>query len=391
VAVRFRTTMDSASPPTAVLAPAATATASDTASGPGEQGGGSHRLRNGARRIAALVVGLGLFVTALGVMKAGAVALIPSLQGSIFTDNIWSTLGMGWLGACMVLSGSPVAASSLTLLDGNAIDASQAFTMLTGSRLGASFVVLVVGFLYALRRTSGQSRRAPMAIGILSLTMTMVAYLPGALIGYFLLTGGHLDGVNLVAPPGLLSVTDTAFGWAVDLAKDFLPSWGLFPVGVGILLLAFRAFDGALPQVDSERLEHRSDAWYKKPWLMFLVGCGVALLTLSVSVALTVLVPLVAKGYLKREDTLPYIAGANITTLADTLVAAILLGNPVASRVVLAQALGVALWTLPLILVFYPPVRGFCLQVSRATLSSRYRLATFIAVLFTVPITLIAI
>ena len=391
MAVRFRTTMDSASPPTAVLAPPATATASVTASGPGEQGGGSHRLRNGARRIAALVVGLGLFVTALGVMKAGAVALIPSLQGSIFTDNIWSTLGMGWLGACMVLSGSPVAASSLTLLDGNAIDASQAFTMLTGSRLGASFVVLVVGFLYALRRTSGQSRRAPMAIGILSLTMTMVAYLPGALIGYFLLTGGHLDGVNLVAPPGLLSVTDTAFGWAVDLAKDFLPSWGLFPVGVGILLLAFRAFDGALPQVDSERLEHRSDAWYKKPWLMFLVGCGVALLTLSVSVALTVLVPLVAKGYLKREDTLPYIAGANITTLADTLVAAILLGNPVASRVVLAQALGVALWTLPLILVFYPPVRGFCLQVSRATLSSRYRLATFIAVLFTVPITLIAI
>jgi solute carrier family 34 (sodium-dependent phosphate cotransporter) len=65
---------------------------------------------------------------------------------------------------------------------------------------------------------------------------------------------------------------------------------------------------------------------------MFLVGCGVALLTLSVSVALTVLVPLVAKGYLKRQDKLPYIAGANITTLADTLVAAILLGNPVASR-----------------------------------------------------------
>ena len=61
---------------------------------------------------------------------------------------------------------------------------------------------------------------------------------------------------------------------------------------------------------------------------MFAVGCGVALLTLSVSVALTVLVPLVAKGYLKKEDTLPYIAGANITTLADTLVAAILLGNP---------------------------------------------------------------
>ncbi len=385
MAVRLRTRNEAAAP----TLPTVVSPAPET----GEQlpGGRPDRLRRGARRVGALLVGLGLFVTALGVMKAGAAALIPSLQGSIFTDNIWSTLGMGWLGAGLVLSGSPIAASSLTLLDGGAIDKFQAFTMLTGSRLGASFVVLVVGFIYALRRTGGQSRRAPMAIGILSLTMTMVAYLPGAVIGYLLLSGGHLDGVNLTAPPGLLSVTDAAFGWAVDLAKDFLPSWGLFPVGLGILLLAFKAFDGALPQVDSERLEHRSDAWYKKPWLMFLVGCGVALLTLSVSVALTVLVPLVAKGYLKREDTLPYIAGANITTLADTLVAAILLGDPVASRVVLAQGLGVMLFTLPLILVFYPPVRAFCLGVSKATLGSRYRLAGFIGVLFTVPIGLIAV
>ena len=143
--------------------------------------------------------------------------------------------------------------------------------MLTGSRLGASFVVLVVGFIYALRRTgmTGKTRRAPMSIGILSLTMTMVAYLPGALIGWLLLTGGHLDSMNLAPPPELLSLTDTAFGWAVDFAKSALPGWALFPVGLGVLLLAFKAFDAALPQVDSDRLEHRDDAWYKKPWAMF--------------------------------------------------------------------------------------------------------------------------
>jgi Na+/phosphate symporter len=353
--------------------------------------GDPDRLRRGAKRIGALLIGLGLFVTALGVMKAGAAALIPSLQGSIFTDNPWSTLGLGWLGACLVLSGSPIAASSLTLLDGAAIDASQAFTMLTGSRLGASFVVLVVGFIYALRRKEGQSRRAPLSIGVLSLTMTMVAYLPGALIGWLLLTGGHLDSINLAPPPGLLSITDAAFGWAVDLAKDLVPGWGLFPVGLGILLVAFKCFDTALPQVDSERLEHRPDAWFRKPWAMFAVGCGVALLTLSVSVALTVLVPLVAKGYLKKEDTLPYIAGANITTLADTLVAAILLGNATASRVVLAEVIGVTAWTLLLIGLFYPAVRAGCLQVARSTLGSRYRLAGFLGILFSMPLALIAV
>jgi sodium-dependent phosphate cotransporter len=384
MAVRFQDSVDTVSTEGRTVVPVVPAPWTDEIRG----GQDRERLRRGARRIGALLLGLGLFVTALGIMKAGAQALIPSLQGSAFTDNPWSTLGLGWLGACL---GSPIAASSLTFLDGGAINSSQAFTMLTGSRLGASFVVLVVGFIYALRRKGGSGRRAPLSIGILSLTMTMVAYLPGALIGWLLLTGGHLDRVNLAPPPGLLSMTDAAFGWAVDLAKAVVPGWGLFPVGLAVLLVAFKAFDAALPEVGSERLEHRTDAWYRKPWAMFLVGCGVALLTLSVSVALTVLVPLVAKGYLKKEDTLPYIAGANITTLADTLVAAILLGNPVASRVVLAEVLGVGLWTLLLIGLFYPAVRAGCLGVARATLRSRSRLALFIAVLFIMPLILIAV
>jgi hypothetical protein len=72
-------------------------------------------------------------------------------------------------------------------------------------------------------------------------------------------------------------------------------------------------------------------------------------------------------------------------------VAAILLGNPVASRVVLAEVLGVGVWTLLLIAFFYPTVRRGCLGVSRATLKSVPRLAVFLGFLFTVPIVLIAV
>ena len=124
---------------------------------------------------------------------------------------------------------------------------------------------------------------------------------------------------------------------------------------------------------------------------MFLVGCGVALLTLSVSVALTVLVPLVAKGYLKKEDTLPYIAGANITTLADTLVAAILTGNQDAVRVVIAVTLAVTAWTLLLLAFAYPALRRVLLGVARHALISKTRLAAFAAALFAVPVLLIAV
>lgn len=342
-------------------------------------------------KVVYLVIGLGLFVTALGLMKAGAAELVPTLEGSVFTDNAWSTLGLGWLTACIVLSGSPIAVSALALLDGGAINPTESFTMLTGSRLGAAFVVLVVGVIYALRRSGSAGRRAPISIGILALTVTVITYVPGAIIGYVLLETGALDGLDVGTSPSLTSFTDRVFGWAVDLTTAVLPDWMLFPVGLGVLLLGFAVFDRVLPEVGGDTLEHRPDAWYDRKWPMFLLGCGVCLLTLSVSVALTVLVPLVAKGYLRRANTLPYIMGANITTLADTLVAAILLGDQDGVRVVVAVTIGVTVWTLLLLTFFFPLVRKGCLGLARWALQSRYHLAGFVAILFAIPIVLIAI
>ena len=79
--------------------------------------------------------------------------------------------------------------------------------------------------------------------------------------------------------------------------------------------------------------------------------------------------PLVANGYLKREDTIPYIAGANITTLADTLVAAVILGNPDAVRVVLAEVIGVSTFTVLLLAVAYPLVRRGSIAWARFVLT----------------------
>lgn len=346
-------------------------------------------------RAALLVGGLGLFVVALGLMKAGAEALGPALDGSTLTDGPVSALGLGWLGACLVLSGSPVAASSLALLDGGVLDASGAFAMITGSRLGASFVVLAAGAVYALRRRSDAGadavdRREPLSIGVLSFFMTAVAYVPGALLGWVLLTRGGLDGVDLAASPGFVSVTDAAFGWAVDGADAVLPGWALFPLGVLVLLAAFKVVDSVLPSAGEGTVSRRSQRWLASPWTMFALGSLVALLTLSVAVAVTLLVPLVAAGRLRREHALPYIAGANITTLADTLVAAIVLGNPVAVRVVLAEAGGVALWTVLLLALAWPQVQRAALRTSDVVLASPRRLGAFVAALFVVPLALLA-
>ena len=56
-----------------------------------------------------------LFILAIQLMKAGAAAVGPTIQGQFPFANGLSTMGTGWLGAYLVLSGSPVAATAISL------------------------------------------------------------------------------------------------------------------------------------------------------------------------------------------------------------------------------------------------------------------------------------
>ncbi|HEU4489092.1 MAG TPA: hypothetical protein VFS38_07370, partial [Actinomycetota bacterium] len=112
-----------------------------------------------------------LFVGALQLMKTGASGLDVLQNRGLLVRNPGSTLGLGWVGALFVLSGSPIAATSLTLVAADSITEIQGFTMLTGSRLGAAFVVLVVAVVYALRSGQG-GRLRPVATAVTALSTT---------------------------------------------------------------------------------------------------------------------------------------------------------------------------------------------------------------------------
>ena len=140
-----------------------------------------------------------LFILAVQIMKIGAAAIGPDIQGQFPFANGISTLGFGWLGAYFVLSGSPVAATAISLFGAGTLTKLQTFTMLSGSRLGASFIVLLTGFLYAARNRHDPNRGEPIGMGIQAMTMTALVYLPGMMIGYAIIRSGLLDGVNLHA------------------------------------------------------------------------------------------------------------------------------------------------------------------------------------------------
>jgi sodium-dependent phosphate cotransporter len=340
-------------------------------------------------KIGLFVTSLFLFVLAIMLMKDGARGLVPLVRDRFAVTNAANSLGFGWLFAYVIMSGSPVAAAALTFFDAGVVDKLGAFAMITGSRLGASFIVLFIGFIYVLR---GRDRATSLSMGLLPLSVTGSTYLVGLAIGAVLLQTGALDQVQLRSGMLLTSVMDLIFAPIVHALAGFLPSWSLFVVGMGIIILSFNLFDRCLPQmsVKESQVGHVSRLVYRR-WVMFALGAAITLISMSVSVSLSILVPLSNRGFIRRENVIPYIMGANITTFIDTLLASVLLNNQMAFTIVLVQMVSITLVSSVILFTAYRRYeRGMLDFVTWVTVDNR-NLALFTITIFVVPLILMLV
>ena len=340
-------------------------------------------------KIGLFVTSLYLFMLAITLMKDGARAVAPWARNLLDVTNATSALGFGWLFAYMIMSGSPVAAAALAFFDAGAVDKLGAFAMITGSRLGASFIVLIIGFLYVLR---GRDRATSLNMGILSLTVTVTTYVPGLFLGAALLHTGVLDGLQLHSGALLHSIVERTVEPVAGVATSLLPNWGVFLLGLGIVWFSFNLFDKCLPQMT---LKESQLGWMSRlvyrPWVMFVLGALVTMVSMSVSLSLAILVPLSARGFVRRENVIPYIMGANITTFVDTLLAAVLLNNPAAFTIVFVEMFSITVVSLVLLATFYRRYeRGILRLVGWVTASNR-NLALFLGSILIVPVILILV
>jgi len=341
-------------------------------------------------KLLTMLVGLLVFILALLLLKQGAKVYGGVIISYLNISSAVNSLGFGWLLAYIFLSGSPVAAIAVSFFAADTISAIQAFTMITGSRLGASFIVLFVGFIYYLR---GHQRAASISIGVLALLTTAAIYLPALAIGYWLLTSGVLRSLQISATTPVSSVLDRMFEPILGLIKQLgLPGWVVFLLGIGTLLLGFSLLDRALPEMSAERSSfQRIGRLVYRPMAMFLLGCAVTSLTLSVSVSLSILVPLSAKGLVRRENTLPYIMGANITTFIDTLVAALINGGPAAFTIVLVEMISVAMLSLLVLGLCYRPFERAILRLQEGIIRNNRTLGAFLCIMLIIPVILLLV
>lgn len=335
------------------------------------------------------LAGLFFFILALQFLREGAGLYSSQIQTMLITSNT-SALGFGWLLAYTFLSGSPVAAIAVTLFASHSISSMQTLLMITGSRLGASFVVLGIGFIYSLR---GHERGKSVSIGILSLLTTAAIYLPALAVGLGMMQTNLLGVWQLGDIAEVPSFIKLIYGPIMDrLDMLQMPGWLIFIVGVGTMLMAFKLLDSVLPEMTSDTGAFANlQRYLAHPLAMFALGALVTSITMSVSVSLSILVPLHAKGFVRREHAVPYIMGANITTFIDTLIAALSVGGPAAFMIVLIEMVSVTLVSLLVLLTCYGPFKNGILWLQEKIAASKLSLAAFVGVIMVIPLGLMFI
>jgi Na+/phosphate symporter len=122
---------------------------------------------------------------------------------------------------------------------------------------------------------------------------------------------------------------------------------------------------------------------------MFLLGAVITLFSMSVSVSLGVLVPLSERGFIRRENVIPYIMGANVTTFIDTFFVALLLDNPEALNLVWIQMLSIALVSAVILVGFFRYYETAMLRLTEWVTKTNRNMVLFVALIILVPLLLL--
>lgn len=372
--------------PPAPSGPAPSGPASNSPVGPA-----TPRWRARLTRTAYLLASLYLFIVALELMKTGARGLEPLVRDFLHVSGLLNSLGLGWLFAYAVMSGSPVAAAALTLLDQGVLGPMEAFGMINGSRMGASFIVLLMGFIYALR---GHERSGSLAVGALSFVVTITTQSAALVLGAAIIHYRIIPPMHVAASATVASITDLLTDVPVQALKGAAMALGghglVFVVGVVVILVCFSLFDRGLPPLNLRDTPVGGTArMLYRPPAMFLMGAAITLVSMSVSMSLSLLVPLSSRGYIRRENLIPYIMGANITTFVDTLIAAMLLTNPWAFSLVLTEMVAVTVVSLVILGTSMRRYEQATLAVVQWATGRQRNLLLFLACLCLVPVLLL--
>jgi len=332
-----------------------------------------------------------LFLFAVQLLGAATDAAAPLLRRVFFRVVVGdaSALGLSWLAAYALGNGSVVAALALSLFTADIVSAPQLFLLIAGSRLGAAAIVVFVGALDYFQKER-YTLRESVSLGLLAFLLTLSIYLPVTVLGYVALPWlrGPFRALTrnwslVVRPFSVFRPLTAAITARAGPALTVI-------LAAALLFGSLALFDRLLGTVDTETLRERFFSRLQRTWVSFAVGLLVTGVTTSVAFSLGVVVPLYNRDYVTREELVPYVLGANVGTLFDTLLVAVVLESTVGAAVVL-ELLAVATAVTLAALVAHDT---YCRAVFGAydrLLDDRRLFVAFAVVLLAVPLALLLV
>jgi len=331
-----------------------------------------------------------LFIFGLQLLGDSTEALAEVLRGivkALVTGDL-SALGAGWFLAYIVLNGATSAAIGIAFLESGLITAANSFMFISGSRLGAAFIVIFIGLLEYFQGNNSDIRDS-CSIGLLQFLTTYVVYIPAIILGYLGLKSLDLSFLEVNAPAALNYGLDTIFGPFTSFLSGLLPPSLLFLSSIGVLLGSLKIFDRSFKGLSEEKFRSKYLRFQlSNKWISFAVGAGITLVSTSVALSVGIIVPLYNRGYFKRKEIIPYLMGANLTTMISSVMAAAVIESAVAMKMSLLLSVSVLLTTV-VVLAFYDRCYKLIQKAFNAVMLKDLYLYGFSALLLLTPLLLV--
>ncbi|MDX1612407.1 MAG: hypothetical protein R3185_08555 [Candidatus Thermoplasmatota archaeon] len=333
------------------------------------------------------LVGAGvLFVIAVLMLAAGLELAREQAEGVVtqLVRGHVSALGSGWLVSYLVLSATFVADLTVGLVHVGVVDPVEGLLMVTGSRLGAAGIVVLIGGVHYLQVREARLR-ASLELGVLTFLVSHAVFLPAGALGYLaLLAADRFTG--LPAPTSGARLPEAA----AVLPESVAFRLGLLAVALILLYVSIRALDAQVSRLDLEALRGDRFQELERPWVAFTAGASLTAITTSVAFSVGLLVPLYNQAAITRRAMIPYLLGAGIGTFSDTLLVAVVLGS--APGLVVLGALMVAATIVTLLSLLLAPVSLDALaEVLERVTRTRTRLLFLLLALGVTPVLLVLI
>ncbi len=338
------------------------------------------------KKIILICLSLIVLLIWISIIKINIASWLNMEYFQTFLTNPFKTIVMSYFLTEITMSGSPIAWVLVSVWEYIGMSKMTVAAWIVGTRLWVNLLLFILWFIYFLK---GKPLKQTMDIWVLQFLISFTISIASIFFLILFLESEYLSLFSqyVIANTNLLN--SVWFLWFIDTFSLYISSIfnnSIVNIIVWFILLSIWLvlFDKSFSFVDSKKsLKHlktiNSDIW------AFLAGFLITSFSMSLSISVTILIPLYIKWAVNKRQLIAYIIWANITTLLDTLMLSVIANSAIWFNVVLAFCISVAIvWFL--YMLWFKHYSKFILYMEDQILENKINFIIFLIITLILPI-----